>query len=97
MNELQFKQWLNENEYSKKMQSDTISRLKKLEQEIDFTDLDFEYEKDNCEYLLSLFTNKGENEAMREINPSSLPIGKYQLSTYKYALNLYIKFIENSS
>ncbi len=94
MNELQFKHWLSKKEYPKKVQSDTISRLKKLERELNFIDIDVEYKKDKCEYLMSLFINKGENKAMREIIPSSLPIGKYQLSTYKYALSLYVKFIE---
>ena len=97
MNELDFRLWLNENEYSKKVQSDTISRLKKLERELNYIDIDAEYKNDNCKFLMSVFINKGENNAMRKINPSSLPVGKYQLSTYKYSLNLYIKFIKSLS
>ncbi len=92
MNELNFKQWLDANNYSKKLQSDTISRLKKIERELNYIDLDSEFHCDNCEYVLSLFKNKGENIAMQKINPTSLPLGKYQLSTYKYALSLYLKF-----
>ena len=71
------------------MQSDTISRLKKLEIELNFIDIDAEYKKDKCGCLVSLFINKGENIAMKELNTSLLPLGTYQLTTYKYALNLY--------
>lgn len=97
MNELQFRQWLIKNSFSKKVQSDTISRIKKLERELGFIDIDDEHAKDNCAFVLSLFIQKGENKAMEEINPPSLPIGKYQLSTYKYALSLYIKYLHNLS
>lgn len=93
MKEIEFKIWLANNDYSKKMQSDITSRIKKIERVIDFTDIDNEFSKDNGKFLLSLFNNKGENEAMKNLNSSSLPIGKYQLSTYKYAVSLYFKFL----
>lgn len=93
MKEIEFKIWLANNDYSKKMQSDITSRIKKIERVVDFTDIDNEFSKDNGEFLLSLFNNKGENEAMKNLNSSSLPIGKYQLSTYKYAVSLYFKFL----
>lgn len=94
MNEIEFKFWLNSKGYSKKVQSDTVSRLKKIERELSFIDIDDEFTKDRCEKLMLIFNNKGENEEMYRLKPSSLPIGKYQLSTYKYALNLYLKFLE---
>ena len=97
MNELDFRLWLNNNGYSKKVQSDTVSRLKKIEREFGFVDIDDEFTKDKCELLLSVFKNKGENEAMKNLTSSSLPIGKYQLSTYKYALNLYLKYLAELS
>ena len=34
MNELEFRIWLDKNSYSKKMQSDMVSRIKKLEKAV---------------------------------------------------------------
>lgn len=93
MNEIDFKAWLNENNIPKKVQSDFISRLKRLEREIKNCDIDEQYRNDKCVYLLSLFKNKGLNDDMAEYVDSNLPIGKYQLNTYKYALNKYICFL----
>lgn len=95
MQEIEFKAWLASNNYSKKVQSDVTSRIKKIERIDNFIDVDNEYYKDNGYELLSIFQNKGENEAMKKLDSSSLPVGKYQLSTYKYAIKLYFKFLEN--
>ena len=92
MNELMFRKWLVNNGYNNKVVSDTVSRLKKLEHSVNNCDIDSEFKKDNCAYLLSLFFNKGENENMAQLTDNELPVGKYHLSTYKYALNIYIKF-----
>ncbi|MFI3211731.1 MAG: hypothetical protein R3Y24_00135 [Eubacteriales bacterium] len=97
MNEIDFRQWLNDCGYSKKVESDTVSRLKRLERESEIVDIDDEFDKDQCEKLLSIFKNKGENETMKDIEISSLPIGNYQLSTYKYALKLYLKYRQKLS
>ncbi|MEG1782858.1 MAG: hypothetical protein RR253_06385 [Oscillospiraceae bacterium] len=96
MNEMGFKNWLNKQGYSGKVISDTVCRLKKIEQICFSSDIDDEFSLDNCEKLLSIFKNKGENEEMASLHCSSLPIGKYQLSTYKYAVSLYIKFASQS-
>lgn len=93
MNEVNFRLWLNDKGYSKKVQSDIVSRLKKVEREFGFIDIDDEYANDKCEKLLLFFKNKGENKEMKKLNSPSLPVGKYQLSTYKYAVSLYIKFL----
>lgn len=95
MNEIEFKQWLCDNNVNKKVQSDLVSRLKKFERAIKNCDIDEQYRNDECEYLLSLFNNKGLNDGMREYEDSGLPIGKYQLSTYKHALKKYIEFLKN--
>ena len=58
MNELEFSQWLSNNDVPKKVQSDIVSRLKRLERINGYFDLDEEYEKDNCDFLFSLFKNK---------------------------------------
>ncbi len=95
MNEIDFNIWLSKNNVPKKVQSDLISRLKRFEREIKNCDIDEQYRNDKCAYLLSLFHNKGLNDEMQRHYDSSLPIGSYQLSTYKYALNKYIEFIKN--
>ena len=92
MNELDFRTWLTEKNVDKKVISDMISRLKKVEKEINHCDLDTEYRSDKGEYILSLFLNKGVNDGMKKISPM-LPIGKYQLNTYKYAIRKYFCFL----
>ena len=92
MNELMFRKWLADNKYNYKVASDTVSRLKNIEYSVNYCDIDKEYEKDECAYLISLFRNKGQNEDMIALSDNKLPIGKYSLSTYKYALNIYIRF-----
>lgn len=92
MNEIDFKIWLDQNNYSKKMQSDIVSRIKKLERANNFTDIEEAIKIDNGLHLLSIFRNKGINTDMVKLDTSYLPIGKYQLSTFKYAVSLYIKF-----
>lgn len=95
MNELDFRKWLIYKKYNTKVISDTISRLKKIEHSVNNCDIDAEYQKDKCKYLLSLFANKGENKNMSILIENELPVGKYHLSTYKYALNIYLKFRED--
>lgn len=95
MNEIEFKQWLSDNNVNKKVQSDLVSRIKKFERAIKNCDIDEQYRNDECQYLLSLFYNKGLNDKMTEYSDSGLPIGKYQLSTYKHALKKYIEFLKN--
>lgn len=97
MNEIEFRQWLAKKETALKVQSDLISRLKRLERTIEHGDIDEQYKSDKCAYLLSLFQNKGLNDNMQKLNPIDLPVGKYQLSTFKYALNKYIQFLEEVS
>ena len=46
-------------------------------------------------YENDILKNKGENDIMRSYGDVKLPIGKYTLSTYRYALNMYIQFREN--
>lgn len=93
MNEIDFKNWLSKEGYSKKVSSDNVSRIKKIERIYYCVDIDEEFHKDGCKQLLSIFRNKGENEEMKKLDFSSLPVGKYQLSTYKYAVSLYVRFL----
>lgn len=96
MNEIDFRIWLSQQGVNKKVSSDMVSRLKRIEREINRCDIDIEYRKDECSALLSLFRNKGINEQMNVLK-TSLPVGKYQLSTYKYALQRYILFLQEST
>lgn len=91
MNEIDFRTWLSRQGVNKKVASDMVSRIKRIERETSHYDIDVEYNKDECATLLSLFKNKGINEQMNSLE-TSLPIGKYQLSTYKYALKKYMVF-----
>lgn len=88
MNEIDFRKWMLSTGKNPKVTSDTISRLKKIERELGNIDIDDEYEKDQCNQLLSLFENTGRNERMNQYS-TSLPIGKYCLSAYKYSVKQY--------
>lgn len=92
MNEVEFKNWLSFKNTNKKVISDTISRLKRIEKELDFCDIDEEYQKDKCNYIKSLFFKNGENEEMKKFSKASFPVGKYYMSTYRSAINKYIEF-----
>lgn len=93
MRELDFHNWLTNNNTPKKLCSDYISRLKRLEHSISDCDLDEEYKKDKCNSLLELFNKSGQNKKMASRHIGNLPIGKYYISTYKYAVNKYLEFL----
>ena len=61
MNEIDFKNWMQKNTVNPKVQSDTISRLKRLEKELGNIDLDSEFRTDKCNRILSLFNKTGKN------------------------------------
>lgn len=92
MNEIDFIVWLKSNSISNKLCSDYISRLKRIEHSIKDCDLDEEYMRDKCRSLLALFSNTGRNPEMEKVLIGNLPIGKYSLSTFSYAIRKYIAF-----
>ncbi len=92
MCEEKFREWLGK-KYTRKVVGDNISRLRKINKDI--ADVDDEYNKDHCDYLLSLFDNLGDNAEMKSYN-TNLPIGSSSISCYKYALRKYIKFREET-
>lgn len=96
MNEMDFRIWFSRQDANKKVVSDIVSRLKRIEREITHCDIDVEYRRDECRSLLSFFKNKGINEQMNVLE-TSLPVGKYQLSTYKYALKKYMFFLKETT
>ncbi len=93
MNEMGFRIWLQHIGISRKVQSDLVSRIKKLEREFENCDIDEEFQRDGCAALLALFQNKGQNEEMGRLATANLPIGKSYLSAYKYALKKYVDYL----
>ena len=96
MRELDFYIWLTSNNTPKKLCCDYISRLKRLEHSLLNCDIDEEYKKDKCISLLDLFDKSGQNEKMTSRHIGNLPIGRYYLATYKYAINKYLKFLNSN-
>ncbi len=95
MNEIEFRNWLINKGVKTKVAGDTISRLKRIEREIEYCDIDEQYRSDKCKYLLKLFLNMGNNDEMKKYPNANFPIGKYYMSTYRHALKQYIKFLDD--
>lgn len=91
MDEIGFRIWLSKANYNKKVQGDSISRLKRIERELEI-DLDEQYKKDNMEDIMKAFLNMGNNEQMSKYGNVDFPVGKYYMSTYRYSLKQYIKY-----
>ena len=94
MNEVEFRNRLINKGVKTKVAGDTISRLKRIEREIENCDIDEQYRSDKCEFLMSLFVNMGVNDNMKKYSNVNLPIGKYYMSTYRHSLKQYIQFCE---
>ncbi|MEH8022994.1 hypothetical protein P9079_11135 [Gallibacterium anatis] len=95
MNEIEFRNWLTNKNVKPKIIVDTVSRLKRIEREINNCDIDEQYRNDKCEHLLKLFLNMGNNTEMKMHPNTHFPIGKYYMSTYRRALKQYIEFLDN--
>lgn len=96
MNEVEFHNWMAGKGIKKKVQGDCISRLKRIEKEINRCDMDEQYRNDHCEYLMSLFLHMGENDNMKKYSNANLPIGKYHMSTFRYAVKQYVQFCDET-
>ena len=97
MDEVSFRSWLSRKGVTPKVISDTVSRLKRLEKEMGHCDIDEEYRCDECRRIFSALKNNGNNEIMNSYQPVNLPIGKYYMSTFRYALNKYVDFIQQKN
>ena len=95
MKEIEFREWLVRNQVNEKVISDIISRVKRVELELQ-VDLDSEYKNNKYPELLFAFKNQGKNEVMSK-HKTSLPVGKAQLASIKYAINKYSLFLEDGS
>lgn len=91
MNEIDFRNWIAEQGISKKVQGDIISRLKRVERELNKCNLDKEFEKDQCESIKELFLKKGDNHSMRK-RKTSFPIGSNSMNCYRHAIKRYVDF-----
>lgn len=96
MNQIDFSFYLKSIGTEKKVISDHISRIKRIERSICSCDIDEEYHKDKCSYLLCLFANKGENEQLKKVIVADLPIGTYAMNTFRYSISKYIEFMNKS-
>lgn len=94
MDELGFRVWMSANNVKNKVQSDCVSRLKRIEKELKI-ELDECYKETELKDVLDAFLKMGMNEKMDEYGNVNLPIGKYYMSTYRHSLKQYIAFREN--
>lgn len=94
MNEVEFRNWLSKRNVSKKVQSDYISRIKKIEKELDLYDIDEQYHTDRCKYLMDLFLKRGINDEMKKYPNTNLPIGKCSMNTLRHSINKYVQFCD---
>lgn len=96
MNEVGFRNWMAKKEINRKVQSDMISRLKKIEREIEDCDIDEQYRRNQCDKLMALFRNKGINDAMKQYPNARFPIGKYHMNVFRYAVRQYVRFCDDT-
>ena len=94
MNEIEFRNWLIKNGTNKKVQGDYVARLKRVERELGHCDLDEEYRRDRCAFLLEAFLNMGYNNYMKQFPNAQLPFGKYYMSTYRHSIKKYVEFCD---
>ncbi|MBE6841284.1 MAG: hypothetical protein E7510_00440 [Ruminococcus sp.] len=95
MNEVEFRKWMIQQNKNTKVISDCVSRLKRIEKELNYCDIDKEYYIDRCEKILITFSNMGKNEEMEKYHNTNLPIGKYYMNTYRLAIKQYIRFMDS--
>ena len=88
MNEVEFRNWLVNKGVKTKVAGD-------IEREIENCDIDEQYRSDKCEYILKIFLDMGKNDEMKKYPNANLPIGKYYMSTYRYAIKQYIQFSDD--
>lgn len=93
MKELEYRQWLRNLGISKKMESDFVSRLKRLETKLCIYDIDEEYQYDKCTRLLKYLSSGCKDSPY----PKSLELlgTSNQYTVLKYALKKYISFLES--
>ncbi len=97
MNEMRFREWMAQKNINRKVQSDLISRIKKVEKEFNYCDIDKEYTKDECKYILGLFQKKNYNSLIADFPNSAFANPQKNLNTYRHAINKYISFCKDNN
>ena len=92
----EFKQWLSKKGVSDKVQSDYVSRIKRIEKELKPLLVDQEYEKDKCKSIIAIFDNRGFNKRMEKFHDITFPLGSSQMNSFRLVLNKYVEFREES-
>ena len=93
MKELEYRKWLKNSGYSKKMESDLVSRIKRLETRLSIYDIDEEYQHDKCSRLLKYLFNGCKDSPYSKT--LELTGTSKQYTVLKYALKKYIDFLES--
>lgn len=96
MNEIDFRNWMEKKQINRKVQSDIISRIKKIERETGNSDIDEQYRSDKCTSLMALFLKSGNNDEMKKYPNANFPFGKYYMSTFRLAIKYYVLFCEEN-
>lgn len=96
MNILELNNYLLSKGRKKKIVSDTISRLKRINNELIIigTNIDYEYSKNRCAELMRSFNRKCPN-SKKILLGSSLPLDKPEIANYKYAVKQYVSYLES--
>ncbi len=96
MNTVDFNNWLLSKGKRKKVASDTVSRLKRIDKELlnstYHTTVDEQYNIDKCENLLNSFNLKYPDKKKLLLG-SSLPINNPEIANYKSALKKYMEYL----
>lgn len=98
MNLIKFNNWLIYNGANKKVASDIVSRLKRIDKELLYSDLnttvDEQYKIDACKSIIYSLNKKNIDDKNILIS-TNLPIKKAEISNYKTALKKYLKYLES--
>ena len=95
MDQIGFYNYLLRQGVEKKVCSDHVSRLKRIEKALKNCDLDEEYLKDRCKSLVVMMYKKNSKLEIKKRLIGTLPIGSYTMSTYRYSINKYIKYLDS--
>lgn len=95
MNTVEFSNYLLSNGVKKKVASDIISRLKRINNELlDIgTNIDEQFDLNRCKDICESFNRKKSN-SKKMLKGSSLPLDKPEIANYKYSLNKYINYLD---
>lgn len=96
MNIVEFNNYLLSEGSKKKVASDMISRLKRIDNELILmgTSIDEQYSNDKCSVLIKSL-NKKISDSEEMLKGSSLPLDKPEIANYKHSLKKYINYLNS--